>query len=123
MYTGDNLKTLIATLGVGKGTWGKVKRVCTEEWDNIILLGNDWAKETYKSTDNFEWIILDSDKDACQLVEDILPSFDRDLGEIYINLLSGSGREHNAVLAALLSLNKPFKMVCISDDGIQYYGE
>ncbi|MCC7569084.1 MAG: hypothetical protein KO463_05675 [Candidatus Methanofastidiosa archaeon] len=115
------MKTLIATLGVGKGTWGKVKRICSEEWDSVILLGNAWAKDTYKPAN--EWIVLEDEKDVCQLVEDIKPSLDRDLGEIYINLLSGSGREHNAVVAALLSLNKKFTMVCVCDDGVQYFGE
>jgi len=118
------MKTLIVTLGIGKGTWGKVKRICNEEWDNILILGNQWANDTFKSDKSYEWITLDDQKDVCQLVDDISKELDnKELGEVYVNFLSGSGREHNAVLSALVKKNINYKMAVVCDDGLQYYGE
>ena len=37
---------LIALLGSGKGTWGQVAGVINHgDWENIILLGDDSAKQ------------------------------------------------------------------------------
>ncbi|MBN1785436.1 MAG: hypothetical protein JW825_00400 [Candidatus Methanofastidiosa archaeon] len=116
------MKTFIATIGIGKGTWGKVKRICSEEWDKIIVLGNEWARDTFKLDFPFQWILLDEQKDVCQLVDDIVGQLPEDIDEIYVNLISGSGREHVALLSSLLANNKTFKTVCVCDDGIKYYG-
>jgi len=117
------LKTFIATIGVGKGTWGKLKRICSEEWDNIIILGNQWAKDTFKIDSPFSWILLDDQKDVCLLVEDIVKELPTDSDEVYVNMVSGSGREHVALLSALVDNKKAFKTVCVCDDGIRYFGE
>ena len=117
------MKTIRVTLGVGKGTWGIVKRICSEEWDSIIIFGNQWAKDTFKSDASFKWVVLDDQEDSCQLVDAIESVFESDLGEIYINLSSGSGREHIALLSALVKNGKTFKTVCVCDDGIKMFGE
>ncbi|MHC1604748.1 MAG: hypothetical protein ACXQTP_02085 [Candidatus Methanofastidiosia archaeon] len=117
------MKTLVVTLGVGKGTWGKVRRIVGEEWEKIVFIGNQWAHDTFKTDSNSEWIILDDQKDICQMVEDIKTTIGDDMDDIYINLLSGSGKEHNAVLAAFAQANKSYKVVCVCDDGIKIYGE
>jgi uncharacterized protein YycO len=110
-------------LGKGTGTWGKVKRICNEEWDQIVLLGNAWAKDTFKSDLAYKWIVLEDDKDVCQQVSEIMEDLPVDAGEIFVNLTSGSGAEHMALISALINNNKAFKTVCVCDDGIKYYGE
>ncbi|HPR41110.1 MAG TPA: hypothetical protein PK718_01000 [Candidatus Methanofastidiosa archaeon] len=117
------MRTFIATLGKGKGTWGKVKRISGEDWDKIVLLGNSWAKDTFKSDLAYEWILLEDEKDVCQQVMDIIENLPEDLGDVFVNVTSGSGSEHLALISALISNNKPFKTVCVCDDGITYYGE
>jgi hypothetical protein len=114
------MKTIMITLGVGKGTWGKAKRVCSEEWDKIVILGNEWAQDTFKADFAYDWIVLDENKDSCQLVEDISSQLPAD-GDIYINLSSGSGREHNALVAALVSNDVSFRMACLGDNGVRIF--
>ena len=47
---------LIALLGSGKGTWGQVAGVVNHgDWENIILLGDDFAKQFTLQKD-FEFI-------------------------------------------------------------------
>ena len=45
---------LVAFLGTGKGTWGQVAGVINQgEWENIILIGNNFAKK-FTSEKDFE---------------------------------------------------------------------
>jgi len=47
---------LIAFLGTGKGTWAQIAGVINkEEWDNIILIGDNSAKK-FTSEKDFEFI-------------------------------------------------------------------
>jgi len=117
------MRTFITTVGKGKGTWGKVKRICSEEWDQIVVLGNAWAKDTFKVEPSYEWIVLDEEKDICQQITDIIEGLPEDMGDIYVNITSGSGTEHLALISALITDKKAFKTVCVCDDGIMYYGE
>jgi len=47
---------LIALVSSGKGSWGQIAGVINRgEWDNIILIGNDFAKR-FTSEKDFEFI-------------------------------------------------------------------
>ena len=38
------MKTLIALISTGKGTWGHVGRLISEDWDKIIIVTNDFGR-------------------------------------------------------------------------------
>ena len=47
---------LVALISTGKGSWGQVAGVINrEEWDNIIIIGTDFAKK-FTSEKDFEFI-------------------------------------------------------------------
>ncbi|MFH1239979.1 MAG: hypothetical protein V1672_02075 [Candidatus Diapherotrites archaeon] len=123
-------KAFIATLGIGKGTWGHVARLISEgEWDKVVLISNEWGKENFKiSKDeeenakklkNSDWAIVntnagfDTIKDV---IKDKLPS-----GDVHVSLISGSGKEHMAVLAALKESGTNFKLITLTGDGTKTY--
>ena len=61
---------LIALLSTGKGTWSQVSGLIKfGEWDNVIVLGSDFAKD-FKHDRKFEFIKVDLDKKLKDLKED-----------------------------------------------------
>lgn len=111
---------LLATLGVGRGTWGHVARLITEEeWESIILISNEWVKEQFSPSKEVNWIIVNRRAGFEIIKEEIkgkLPD-----SEICVNLTSGTGKEHMALLAALKEAGKEFKIVTLTGDGTKYY--
>ncbi len=113
-------KSIIAVLGIGKGSWGHVARLITvEQWEHVLLISNDWGKENFAPQKDAEWIIVnnrapfDVIKDA---IKEKLPGND-----ICISLVSGSGKEHMAVIAALKEAGKDYRIVVLTGGGTKYY--
>jgi len=113
-------KMLIAPLGVGKGSWGHVARLISEgDWEKVLLISNDWAKENFSLSKEVEWVIVnnrapfDIIKDA--IVEN-LPE-----GEVSVSLISGGGKEHMALLAALKQVKRKYEIVVLTGGGTKTY--
>jgi hypothetical protein len=107
---------LIAILSIGKGTWGHVNSLINgEEWNKIYLLTNDFGKETFKPNEKTELINFDfNSKNLSQEIFEKLK--DNVSGEVAINFISGSGKEHMALISALIKLGIGFRLV-VSEEG------
>ncbi|MBA3064622.1 hypothetical protein FP803_04250 [Candidatus Woesearchaeota archaeon] len=113
---------LIACLSTGKGTWTHVKGVISGcEWDNIFLITNEFGREKFSSEKKVELIVVDSSKPLLELVEDIKKELkDRVSGtEVALNLVSGTGKEHMAILSAVLKLGLGVRLVALAKEGIK----
>lgn len=113
-------KTLIAVLGMGKGTWGHVGRLIQDgEWKKIILIGGEFSQENFKPTKKCEWVVInprtgfDTLKDA---IKNSLPA-----EELAVSIISGTGREHTALLSALRETKHKYKLVVLTGEGIKEY--
>ncbi len=113
-------KTLLAVLGVGKGTWGHVARLISEEeWEKIMLISNEWGKENFAPSKEAEWILVNN-RSGFELIKDEIKK-QIPAEEIVVSLISGSGKEHMAVLAALKEKNANFQIVILTGEGTKYY--
>ena len=116
-------RILVAPLGVGKGTWGHLARLISdEEWDKIILVSNEWGRGIFESSksDITDWIEINNRggfEIIVDQIEEQLP--DRD---ITLSLISGSGKEHMAVLTAIQKKKIKCELVILTGDGVKYYG-
>jgi len=114
---------LVACLSAGKGTWGHVGRVIAEqEWDNIILITNDFGKEHFTAEKPVAMITVDTMKTPLtELIEQIKAGLkDKIKGtEVALNLVSGTGKEHMAILAALLKLGVGIRLVALTKEGFK----
>ncbi len=113
---------LIACLSTGKGTWGHVGRLITDgEWSNILLITNEFGKENFTSEKKHEKIIIDATKSIEEQRDEIIKQLQGKLSgtEVAINLISGTGREHMAIITAVLKLGYGLRFVALTKEGIK----
>jgi hypothetical protein len=113
---------LIACLSSGKGTWGHVSRLAQDpQWSKIILITNEFGKENYHADEKTELIIIDTN----QGLKDLRDQIEKELkakvqsSEIALNLVSGTGKEHIAILSAVLRLGVGIRLVALTKDGVE----
>ena len=113
---------LVAILSTGKGTWAKViKLINGEEWNQVFLITNEFGKENFNNPDNTELILVDSRKSIEVLLEDIKKNLEGKLSgtEIAVNFSSGTGKEHMALLSAILNLGFGARIVTHTEEGVK----
>ncbi|MDP3027407.1 MAG: hypothetical protein Q8N63_06875 [Nanoarchaeota archaeon] len=112
---------LVALISSGKGTWGQVAGVINRgEWDNIILIGNDFAKK-FTSEKDFEFIEIGSGG-IIDIKNEILEKLKGKIQgtEVALTIASGEGREHMALISALLNLPVGIRFTALTKDGIVF---
>lgn len=113
---------LIACLSTGKGTWEHVRRLTNEEeWENIILITNDFGKENFKPSKKVEFIIIDPNKFLSELTKELTDKLKGKVKgiEVALNLVSGTGKEHMALLSALMKLGIGIRLIAITPKGVK----
>jgi len=115
------MTTLIACLSTGKGTWGHVSRIIQDhEWDKIFLITNEFGKENFNNQKNAEFIVVNQNQSIKELITEIENSLKNKLeGDVALNLVSGTGKEHMAILSALLKLGIGIRLMALTKEGIE----
>jgi len=114
---------LIALLSEGKGTWGQVAGLIKRgEWEKIILVGDNYAKD-FVSEKKTDFISIDLNLPLSELKEEFAKKLkDRISGmEVALSIASGTGKEHMALISALLNLPVGVKFTALTKDGIIYF--
>ncbi len=112
---------LVAFLGTGKGTWGQVAGVINHgEWEQIILIGDSFAKQFTVKKD-FEFIEITTNS-ILELKEEIMKKLNGKIKgtEVALSIASGEGKEHMALISALLSLPVGIRFVVLTKDGLVF---
>jgi len=104
---------LIACLGTGKGTWSHVSKIINaESWDSVFLITNEFGRDKF-GCKNADYIIIDPN----MLIKDLATFIRNDLSgrikgiEVALNISSGDGKTHMAILSALLKLGLSVRMI------------
>ncbi len=115
------MTSLVACLSTGKGTWGHVSRLIQDKkWDKVFLITNEFGKENFQKTENTELIIIDQNKSIKEIQQNITEQLkDKLEGEVALNMISGTGKEHMALLSALLKLGLGIKQMALTKNGIE----
>lgn len=103
---------LIACLSTGKGTWAEVNTLIQcENWERVFLITNAFGKENFKGEGTL--IVIDQNKSLYELAKDIKTALQdcRLSHEVALNFSSGIGKEHMALLCALLGLGVGIRLV------------
>ncbi|MCX8159032.1 MAG: hypothetical protein N3D20_01945 [Candidatus Pacearchaeota archaeon] len=112
---------LIAFLGEDKANWGQVTALLNRgEWEKVVIVKNKKA-ENYPAK-NCEIIEINSDKMIMELKKEIMEKIKNKISglEVALSIASGTGKEHIALISALLSLPVGIKLVVYTKDGIEF---
>lgn len=113
---------LVACLSLGEKSRNHVSRLIDEEdWGNVFLITNDAASKNFKPGKKVNFVVVDFEKPIFELIEQIrkgLLGKIKDL-EVALNLVSGNGKEHMAILSALLKLGVGVRLMALTKDGVK----
>ena len=108
------MPTLVACLSTGKGTWTEVlKLLSVPSWNKVFLITTSFGQEHFTPKPNIQVVVIDPAQEVTVLVEQIKKQLQGKITdfEIALNLASGSGKEHLALLEAGLELGLNFRLV------------
>ncbi len=114
---------LVALLSTGKGTWAQIAGLISrDEWDKIILLGDEYAKK-FSSGGKAEFIAVNLSQNTEQLQKEFIAKLHGKLhgAEVALSIASGSGKEHMALISALLHLPVGIRFVVLTKNGIKEF--
>jgi len=112
---------LVAFLGKDKENWGQLKALVSRgQWENVVVVKTKEAEEF--ELGNAEIIKIDSDKPLTDLKDDLINKLRTKLKdfEVALSIASGTGKEHMAILSALLTIPVGVRLVVFTKDGIQF---
>ena len=115
------MAVLIACLSSGKGSWGHILRVVDgQDWEKIILITNDFGKKNFKCQKKVDLVVFDMGKPVDELINDHVKELKNRLGfgDVALNLVSGSGKEHMAILSALIKIGVGIRFVAYTRKGV-----
>ena len=111
---------LVALVSSGKGSWAQVSGLMKHgEWDNIIVLGDEFASG-FTHEKKFEFIRVDLTK----RIKDLRDEFNQKLRgkirgtEVALSIASGEGKEHMAIIAALINLPVGIRFAALTKEGV-----
>ena len=111
---------LVALLSSGQGTWAQVSGLMKYgEWDKVVILGSDFAKD-FKHEKPFEFIKIDLDKKIKELQEEFKEKLKGKLDgtEVALTIASGDGKEHMALISALINLPVGIRFAALTKEGV-----
>lgn len=112
---------LVALLSSGKGSWAQVSGLIREgDWDGIILIGDNFAKK-FTTGKKHEFVEI-KDSNLIEMKQDILKKLKSKFKgtEVALSIASGSGKEHMALISALLSIPVGIRFTALTKEGIVF---
>ncbi len=114
---------LIALLSSGKGSWSRVLRLIkAESWNKVFLIAGRFGKEKFKaeSLGNYIEVLEAEEQNIVSLRNKIYSILKTKIDgfEVAVNLDSGTGKEHMALLSAILKLGLGIRIVGLSNNKI-----
>ena len=112
---------LVAFLGSDKETWGQITGLINhEKWEKIILVKSK-TSEDYNSPKPADIVTVDSSKPLVDLKEDIVKKIRSKFAgfDVHVSIASGSGKEHMALISALLSVPVGIRLVVFTKNGVE----
>lgn len=115
---------LVALLSKGEGTWGQVSGLMKKgEWEKITVIGNSFANQNFSCPEiAFDFIEVDLEKSLVQLKNEFLKKFEGKIQalEVALSIASGNGKEHMALVSALLSIPVGVRFTALTQEGVVF---
>lgn len=114
---------LVALLSSGKGSWAQVAGLIKHgDWEKIILLGDDFSSQfkAQEKKEITEFIKINLDKKLKELKEEFQQKLKGKINgtEVALSIASGDGKEHMALISALINLPVGIRFAALTRDGV-----
>ena len=107
------MPTLLACLSTGKGTWSEISKLLSNSnWDRVFLITNSFGLENFTKPPNTTFVLINPQAPTQEITAQIKKQLHGQIKdfEVALNFVSGSGKEHMALLEAVLELGLNFRL-------------
>jgi len=111
---------LVALLSSGKGTWGQVSGLMKHgEWDKIIVIGDEFGAG-FTHEKKFEFVKVDLKSKIKDLRDELSKKLKGKIDgtEVALSIASGEGKEHMAIISALINLPVGIRFAALTKEGV-----
>jgi hypothetical protein len=114
---------LVALLSSGQGSWAQIAGLIRYgDWDKVILLGSDFSSQfkIEEKKDIVEFIKVDLDKKIKDLRDELQKKLKGKINgtEVALSIASGDGKEHMALISALINLPVGIRFAALTKEGV-----
>ena len=113
---------LIAFAGTDKENWGQIAGLIKRgEWDNVVIVKSKSADD-FPKPNNGEVVTVNSELPLLELKKELWDKLKPKLKdfEVALSIASGSGKEHMALISALLTIPVGIRLVVFTKNGVEY---
>lgn len=113
---------LVCFQGLDKESWPQLNALIKRgEWDKVFIIKNKDA-ESFISGEGIELIEISSNLSISELKSEIIKKLKSSTSEfeVALSIASGSGKEHMALISALLSIPVGIRLVAYTKNGIEF---
>ena len=114
---------LVCFQGNDKQNWAQLNALINKgEWDNIFVI-KDRNSEVFPLNEKCNIVEIESDKPLLELKKEIMEKLSKSLSkdfEVALSIASGTGKEHMALISALLSVPVGIRLVAFTKKGVEF---
>jgi hypothetical protein len=107
----------------GKGNnWAYVKKLVNEfEWDKVIIVTDEFRNEMLDLKSDAEIVTIDPALSLVDMANDLKDKLEGEIQgiEVALNFVSGRGKEHMALVSAVLKLGLAVRFIALKPGGIE----
>ncbi len=114
---------LVAYIGKDKENWGQVTALINRLDCEKVFLLKDKASENFPANEKCYLIEIDPTAPLLTLKDEIHQKLSRELAsdfEVALSIASGTGKEHMAIISALLSIPVGVRFVAFTKGGVEF---
>ena len=112
---------LVAVVSSGPGTAKHVENVTRGlDWGRVLLVVPAGSPTPFPLGETTELIPMDFSQPIQHVIEQLVASLKPKISgtEVGLNLISGDGKEHMAVLSAILRCGVGFRLIALTKEGV-----
>jgi len=113
---------LVALLGTDKESWGQVLGLINHQTWNKIFIVRSNSVESFPLPEHAEEIVIDTSRPIIELKKEMQDKLKTKLSEFEacLSIASGNGKEHMALISALLSIPLGIRLVAFTKNGVEF---
>ena len=112
---------LVALISKGEGSWAQISGLIKHgEWEKVVLIGDDFARDNFKHEKKFEFVKVPLNQKIKDLRDDLLKNLKGKFDglEVAVSIASGEGKEHMALISALINLPIGVRFAALTKEGV-----